>query len=34
MIGEEHNYPLVEKEFLALMFALNKLRHYLMLHRT
>ena len=34
MIGVEHNYPPVEKECLALIFTLNKLRHYLILHRT
>ncbi|XXG53595.1 hypothetical protein AAC387_Pa03g1672 [Persea americana] len=34
MIRAEHNYPLMEKDCLALMFTLSKLRHYLMLHRT
>lgn len=34
MIGAEHNYASVEKECLALMFEINKLRHYLVAHRT
>ena len=34
MIEAKHNYPPVEKECLALMFTLNRLRHYLMPHRS
>ena len=34
MIRAEHNYSPMEKECLALILALNKLRHYMMLHRT
>ena len=30
MVGAEHRYPPIEKECLALMFAIQKLRHYLL----
>ena len=30
LVGAEHNYKLVEKECLALMFAVQKLRYYLL----
>src|SRR4051812_8911833 len=29
MVGAEHRYNLVEKEYLALVFAVQKTRHYL-----
>jgi len=29
MIGAEHRYNLVEKECIALVFAIQKMRHYL-----
>lgn len=32
MVGAEHRYPPVEKECLALMFAVQKVRHYLLPH--
>ena len=30
MIGAKHHYHLIEKEYLTLVFAIQKMRHYLM----
>ncbi|XP_062103524.1 uncharacterized protein LOC133814600 [Humulus lupulus] len=32
LVGAEHKYPLIEKVCLALIFAVTKLRHYLLSH--
>jgi RNase H-like domain found in reverse transcriptase len=34
MVGAEHGYSLIEKHYLALIFAVKKLRHYMLAHKV